>query len=63
MTLGTSAVGYTTPTTRWNPNKVLSYAGGAYAFDGTTTAFFIFVYGSIIAKIVNFWPSSSPRKQ
>lgn len=38
MTLGTSAVGGTTPSTRWYPNKVLNLAGGPYAFDGTTTA-------------------------
>lgn len=37
MTLGTSAVGGTAPSTKWSPNKVLNLAGGPYAFDGTTT--------------------------
>ena len=37
MTLGTAAVGGTTPSIRWYPNKVLYNAGGSYAFDGTTT--------------------------
>ena len=32
-------------------------------FDGTTTAFFIFVSFSITTRIVNFSPSSSPGKQ
>jgi len=38
MTLGTSATTATSPTTTWNPSRVLSYAGGAWAFNGLTTA-------------------------
>jgi C1A family cysteine protease/PKD repeat protein len=38
MSLGTSATTATSPTTTWYPNRVLYYAGGAWAFDGLTTA-------------------------
>lgn len=37
MALGASGLGATAPTVSWSPNRVLSYAGGAWAFDGTTT--------------------------
>lgn len=36
-TLGSSTSGQSTPTTSWSPNRILANAGGAYAFDGTTT--------------------------
>ena len=38
MSLGRSEPSANTPATLWYPNKVLYYAGGAYAFDGTTVA-------------------------
>jgi len=38
MTLGISDIVSTTPTTTWSPNRVLTTAGGALAFNGTTTA-------------------------
>ena len=38
MTLGRSETSVNTPSTTWYPNKVLYYAGGAYAFDGSTVA-------------------------
>lgn len=38
VTLGRSDTGVNTPTTLWSPNKILTWAGGAYAFDGTTVA-------------------------
>jgi len=36
--LGISDTGTTTPATNWYPQYALSFAGGAYAFDGSTTA-------------------------
>jgi chitodextrinase len=38
MTLGLSGTGVTTPSFTWSPNRILTRAGGAYAFDGATTA-------------------------
>lgn len=38
VSLGISDTNKTTPTTLWTPNTVLYFAGGAFAFDGTTTA-------------------------
>ena len=38
MTLGISDISATSPATTWAPNRILSYAGGAYAFDGSATA-------------------------
>jgi C1A family cysteine protease len=37
MTLGISDVTKTAPTTTWSTYRVLASAGGAYAFDGSTT--------------------------
>jgi C1A family cysteine protease/PKD repeat protein len=38
MTLGISDTTASSPTTTWAPNRILNYAGGPYAFDGTSTA-------------------------
>jgi C1A family cysteine protease len=38
MTLGTSATTALSPTTQWYPNRVLYYAGGPWAFDGSSVA-------------------------
>jgi PKD repeat protein len=38
MTLGTSDTTQGMPATTWTPARILSYAGGAYAFNGTTIA-------------------------
>lgn len=38
VSLGTSATSISTPTQTWTPNTVLQNAGGAYGFDGGTTA-------------------------
>lgn len=38
VSLGLGSLGDALPGTTWYPNKVLYYAGGAYAFNGTTTA-------------------------
>jgi PKD repeat protein/C1A family cysteine protease len=38
ITLGISDVAKNSPTTTWSPSWALSYAGGPYAFNGTTTA-------------------------
>jgi C1A family cysteine protease len=38
MTLGISDTASTSPVTTWLPYRILNYAGGAYAFDGSSTA-------------------------
>ena len=38
MSLGSSDTTYTSPTTTWLPNRVLTSAGGTWAFSGLTTA-------------------------
>jgi PKD repeat protein len=38
MSLGTSDPTASAPTTKWSPNRVLSYAGGPWAFNGLATA-------------------------
>jgi C1A family cysteine protease/PKD repeat protein len=38
VTLGTSASTQSKPAAIWTPNRVLAYAGGAWAFNGTATA-------------------------
>jgi hypothetical protein len=44
MNLGISSISTVTPTASWYPNKVLSYAGGAYAFNGTTNPIAVTFY-------------------
>jgi len=37
VSLGISSTSSTSPTSTWNPDRMLQEAGGAYAFDGTET--------------------------
>lgn len=55
MTLGVSDTTRTTPSTVWSPSYALSYAGGAYAFNGTTTA----LDGEFVFDFTDIVPSTS----
>ena len=54
VTLGTSDVSQTTPQTTWYP-EMIYFQGGAYAFDGTTTA----VDGTFVFDFTDIAPSTT----
>ncbi len=55
VTLGVSDATRTAPTTVWYPSYALSYAGGPYAFNGTTTA----VDGTFVFDFTDIVPANS----
>ncbi|MHC4914793.1 MAG: PKD domain-containing protein [Planctomycetota bacterium] len=57
--LGTSNVGQTTPSSNWYPGYALSFAGGAYAFNGTTTA----VDGTFYFDFTDLVPSTTEARR
>ncbi len=59
MTLGRSEASLNTPSTTWHPNKMLYYAGGAYAFDGTTVA----RDGTFCFDLTDLMPATSGAKR
>jgi PKD domain/Papain family cysteine protease len=59
LTLGTSDTTSSSPTTQWYPNKILSYAGGPWAFNGTAIA----VDGTFCLDFTDLVPSTSGAKR
>jgi PKD repeat protein/C1A family cysteine protease len=59
MSLGTSDTSRTTPATTWSPTRILSGAGGAYAFDGSTTP----VSGTFFLDFSDLAPTSSGTRR
>lgn len=57
--LGVSATSSSTPTTYWYPNKILQNAGGAWAFNGGSTA----VDGSFCLDFTDIVPTTSGMKR
>jgi len=55
MTLGVSDTAHNTPTTIWNPAYALANAGGAYAFNGTTSP----VDGTFVFDFTDIVPATS----
>lgn len=58
MTLGRSAISATLPATEWYPGAI-SYQGGSYAFDGSTTA----VDGTFILDLTDILTSSGSTQR
>ncbi len=59
VSLGISDTTKTAPTTLWTPNTLLYFAGGAYAFDGTTTA----VDGTFVLDFTDLAPAYGVPKR
>jgi hypothetical protein len=59
MGLGISDTTAATPATQWSPNRVLTYAGGAWAFDGLTTA----MDGTFCLDFTDLLPSPATAKR
>jgi PKD repeat protein len=59
ITLGVSETTQETPGTTWYPSWVLSYAGGAWAFDGGTTA----VDGTFYMDFTDIFPGAETSKR
>ncbi len=59
VSLGISDTGQTAPTTLWTPNTLLYFAGGPYAFDGTTTA----VDGTFVLDFTDLAPAYGVPKR
>ena len=59
MTLGLSDTAATTPAVQWYPNRVLSKAGGAWSFDGLSTA----IDGTFCLDFTDLLPSTAGNKR
>jgi len=59
MSAGTSATTATSPTTAWYPNRILSNAGGAWAFNGLTTA----IDGTFCLDFTDLLPNPATTKR
>jgi C1A family cysteine protease len=59
MSLGISDTTATTPTTQWSPSRVLTYAGGAWAFNGLTAA----IDGTFCLDFTDLLPSTAITKR
>lgn len=59
VSLGISDTSKTTPTTLWTPNTLLYFAGGPYAFDGTTAA----VDGTFVLDFTDLAPAYGVPKR
>jgi C1A family cysteine protease len=59
MTLGISDTTASSPTTTWSPNRILSYAGGAWAFNGLTTA----IDGTFCLDFTDLLPNPATAKR
>jgi C1A family cysteine protease len=59
MSLGISDTTATTPTTQWSPNRILTYAGGAWAFNGLSAA----VDGTFCLDFTDLLPSPATAKR
>jgi hypothetical protein len=59
MGLGISDTTASSPTTQWSPNRILSYAGGAWAFNGLSTA----VDGAFCLDFTDLLPSPATAKR
>jgi C1A family cysteine protease len=59
MSLGTSATTAATPTTTWYPSRILSYAGGAWAFNGLATA----IDGTFCLDLTDLLPNPATTRR
>jgi PKD repeat protein len=59
MGLGISDTTASSPATQWSPNRILSNAGGAWAFDGLTTA----IDGTFYLDFTDLLPSPATAKR
>ena len=59
MSLGISDTTASTPTTTWSPNRILSYAGGAWAFNGLSTA----IDGTFCLDFTDLLPNPATAKR
>jgi PKD repeat protein len=59
MSLGISDTTYTSPTTTWSPNRILTAAGGAWAFNGSATA----IDGVFCLDFTDLLPTTSATKR
>jgi len=59
MSLGISDTTTATPTTQWSPNRILASAGGAWAFNGSSTA----IDGTFCLDFTDLLPTPATAKR
>lgn len=59
MNLGISDTTASSPATSWSPNRILTYAGGAWAFNGLTTA----IDGTFCLDFTDILPNPATAKR